>query len=436
MSVSSQNSSIRKMPGLILKVSVRMVSIVFFFLVMSYCSTSKMNEDLLQKNKTGNMTRLDSLIAAGGLKAACTYSAFTKYQQYKANLHCHSRHSDGSQFCDATADWYYNHGYQVLSITDHDAYGDQDGGVKSSSFQNDKLVHDWNGDGITWDTAIYKSGVETYVRDYCMPAPAWVPRSWQLEKPGRFIIINGIEFSIDRPHTNAINFPAGGVYKPHEGWGFIDRCQANAGLVFINHQGSWNNRPERLYNHADLKRIDGLEVMNGFTCRDNRQGNNPDGAPGFAEGLWDGCLNAGLQLWGFANDDAHNTDTAHFAGPGSAWNMIWAKNLSRPAVMEALRAGAFYGSCGIIVDKMEVTADAITVSSSNATHIKVVADGGRTVMQVDASKATYTVSGDEKWIRIMLWNDKVCYTGNAKPKYTQRAWLQPIYIEHFLAESR
>lgn len=382
--------------------------------------------------------RRKELIARGGIKAACTYKDFLSYDQFKANLHCHSFHSDGSQYCDETAEWYIKHGYQVLSITDHDAYGDQDGGVvKTKKFQSDTIVHDWDGDGISHETWEYRSGNEVYVRDYSKPAPAWVPRNWKLEQPGKFIIINGIEYSFGHPHINSINHPAGKNIRPRESYKFIDYTHENKGLVFVNHQGGWNTRPEKIFKDPDLSKLDGLEVMNGFTARDNRDGKNSDGAPGFAEPLWDGCLNAGLRLWGFANDDMHNLGQKgeNFAGPGSAWNMIMAKKLTRESLMEALRAGAFYGTCGIKVDKIKVTPESITVSSSNATHIKVVGDGGRILMQVDASSATYTLKGDEKWIRIVLWNDIICYPDEG-PKFPQKAWLQPIMLDQLLVTGK
>ena len=56
-------------------------------------------------------------------------------------------------------------------------------------------------------------------------------------------------------------------------------------------------------------------------------------------------------------------------------------------------------------------------------------------MQVDASRIKYVLKGDEKWIRIVLWNDIVCYPGRG-PKYTQKAWLQPILLEQLLAKGK
>ena len=115
--------------------------------------------------------RREALIAEGGLRAACTYADFTTLPQHKANLHCHTRHSDGNLFCEEMARWYEEHGYEIVALTDHDAYGDQDGGVRFPDLQNDQVVHDWDGDGVLHDDNDYGSGVEAYVRDYDAPAP-------------------------------------------------------------------------------------------------------------------------------------------------------------------------------------------------------------------------------------------------------------------------
>lgn len=375
--------------------------------------------------------RLQALVERGGLQAACSYADFVDLPQYKANLHCHSRHSDGSQYCDEVAAWYREHGYQVLSISDHDAYGDQDGGVAPGELQSDDAVHDWDGDGVLHETRERQSGVEAYVRDYSRPAPAYVPRDWNLSRPGEFVVLNGLEASFGHPHTNAVGCPSGAIPRPREGYGFIDWCQANGGVVFQNHPAGWNRTPEKLYDHPDQSRINGLEVMNGFLSRDNREGANADGSPGFAEGLWNGCLDAGLRLWGFGNDDAHTIDTTHFAGAGSAWNMIWARELTGPAILEALRAGAFYATCGIVIDRVEIDVDTLMVRSPNATHIEVIGDGGRVLCHADASEIEYRLTGDEKWLRVVLWNDTMCFPA-PEPQFPQKAWMQPIMLEGLL----
>ena len=45
-------------------------------------------------------------------------------KQFKANLHCHSVHSDGNLTPQELKDAYKAHGYSVLCITDHEATND------------------------------------------------------------------------------------------------------------------------------------------------------------------------------------------------------------------------------------------------------------------------------------------------------------------------
>lgn len=375
--------------------------------------------------------RLALLLARGGLRAACTWADYVDLTQYKANLHSHTRHSDGSLFCDAMAARYEELGYHILAMTDHDAYGDQDGGVHHPHFQKDQEVHDWDGDGVLHPEREYRSGVEAYVRDYDAAAPDWVPRNWKLNRPGEFVVLNGMESSFGHHHTNVIEPPTGAIPRPREGYGFIDWTHGNDGLVFVVHPSDWNHTPGRILDHPEMRKVDGIEVMNGFTARDNRRGDNPDGAKGFAEPLWDACLDAGKRLWGFANDDAHNGNLEHFAGPGSAWNMVWARELTKDAVMDALRNGAFYATCGIEVDRVEVTAERLVVHSPNATHIAVIGDGGRTLLEVEGGTLTYELSGGESWVRVKLWNDTICYP-EEESRYVQQAWLQPIMLDSLL----
>lgn len=375
--------------------------------------------------------RLAVLLARGGLRAACTWADYVDLPQYKANLHCHTRHSDGALFCDEMAARYEELGYHILAMTDHDAYGDQDGGVLYPHFQNDQEVHDWDGDGVLHPEREYRSGVEAYVRDYDAPAPPWVPRNWKLNRPGEFVVLNGMESSFGHQHTNVIEPPTGAIPRPREGYGFIDWTHGNDGIVFVVHPSNWNDTPERILDHPEMRKVDGIEVMNGFLARDNRQGDNPDGAKGFAEPLWDACLDAGKRLWGFANDDAHNGNLDHFAGPASAWNMVWARELTKDAVMDSLRNGAFYASCGIEVDRVEITAERLTVRSPNATHIAVIGDGGQTLLEVEGGTLTYELTGRESWVRVKLWNDTICYP-EEDARYVQQAWLQPIMLDSLL----
>ena len=103
-------------------------------------------------------------------------------QWLKGNFHMHTRHSDGSADAAEEVRTYRYAGYQVLCITDHNQYGDQDGGIVPG-WQADATLHDWNGDGKVHADHVFGSGVEAYVRDWNQPPPEWMHAGSVLRTP-------------------------------------------------------------------------------------------------------------------------------------------------------------------------------------------------------------------------------------------------------------
>ena len=54
---------------------------------------------------------------------------------YKGNLHTHTLWSDGNHFPEMVVDWYAQHGYDFLALTDHNIVADHD-----KWMQNDQVV--------------------------------------------------------------------------------------------------------------------------------------------------------------------------------------------------------------------------------------------------------------------------------------------------------
>jgi histidinol phosphatase-like PHP family hydrolase len=80
----------------------------------------------------------------------------------------HSGHSDGALLTEKLVDTYNRHGFSVLCVSDHNCFGDQDGGILPH-LQTDSIVHDWNGDGIVHPELHFGSGVEASVLDHSRP---------------------------------------------------------------------------------------------------------------------------------------------------------------------------------------------------------------------------------------------------------------------------
>ncbi len=95
-----------------------------------------------------------------------------------------------------------------------------------------------------------------------------------------------------------------------------------------------------------------------------------DRADGFA--IADLLLAEGRRLTLVATDDAHFTEPDHFGG----WVMVRAPENTPEALLEALKAGAFYSSQGPEIHDVEVQGDELRVACSAA--VSVIAQGAGT----------------------------------------------------------
>jgi hypothetical protein len=373
--------------------------------------------------------RKRALLERGGLAVACPYARLGGTTAHIGDLNLHTNHSDGGKYPDEAARYYEAAGYGFVCFADEDAYGDQDGGVYHPRLQNDTHPHDWNADGQTYDSRLYGSGLEAYVRDYASPPPPWVAQDWKIDRPGEFAVLSGVTYASGHPAIACIGYPAGPAFRPREGYGFLDVLHRAGGVAFLCHPAAYNATPEDVYGDENLRRLDGLEIYNGYFARRKTPEGNEDGGAGIATRLWDACLDHGLRMWGFANDDCHSFDPAGADSPFNGFNVAWTRDLTREAVLEALREGRFYASSGIVVDHIDVTASTLRVRAKAATHIRVIGRGGRELASADGGELTYELDGSERWLRVELQNDTRVVP---EKTYTQQAWLQPIFVDDLL----
>jgi hypothetical protein len=127
---------------------------------------------------------------------------------------------------------------------------------------------------------------------------------------------------------------------------------------------------------------------------------------GYSTAHWDDALGRNLRMWGFAVDDAHHrpsdrrpTDTAR------AWVMVKATELSREAVLRALREGLFYSSWGPTIHDISVSDGVVTASTSPVKKINFIAQrwaGGSAWAMAGPtiSQASYRLEGHEQYLRV------------------------------------
>ena len=356
---------------------------------------------------------------------------------FKANLHCHSTHSDGKLTPQQVADLYAGEGYQILCIADHDAYGDQDGDG----------LHDWNLDGVVSSRARPRgegskphfpcnedAGREAYLRDYTRTAAEqgrpWVEENWRLDRGGPLLFLPGFEDHFTGPHIVVNGFPiddeGSDVARFRGTTDYRMITQQAGGVVYLPHPNEWENEPEFFLDHPERRRFDGIEVVNGYLMRYGKL-DDPAGTLGFARGLWDGILSAHVSCWGYCNDDMHTDGSDGGAGPFAAWTDVWADTVTVEAVLRALQGGSFCASTGVSVSSLTLEDGNVRVVTENANRIRFVGLGGKTLVEVESSGAEYPITGDEGYIRVECRNDELRWP-DEQPELGQWAFCQPLWI--------
>jgi len=282
---------------------------------------------------------------------------------FKGNLHTHSLWSDGDDFPEMIADWYRNHGYHFLGLSDHNALseGERWLDVADNSLRAEAVKKYVARFGSTWVEQQKREG-----KNQVRLKPLGEFRTL-LETPGRFLMIQAEEithrFARSPVHLNAINLRD--VIQPSDGTSVAETMRVNLRavadqqqrtrwrmLAFVNHPNfGWGIRAEDLLLVDELRFF---EIFNGHP--DVR--NYGDATHAGTERIWDIVLALRLgkyglpAVFGLATDDAHHYHTfaASKANPGRGWVMVRAPYLTAEAILRGLEAGDYYASSGVVLE--------------------------------------------------------------------------------------
>jgi hypothetical protein len=152
-----------------------------------------------------------------------------------------------------------------------------------------------------------------------------------------------------------------------------------------------------------------MEVWNTGCVMDNDMDMNA--------AYWDDLLDQGKRIYGTATDDGHAMNQ-HCKG----WVMVNAEN-NVSAILEALREGKFYSSCGPEIHDFYIEDNIVVVECSPAAKIRLhsmkhptrisrSADGTLTRAEFDISKGGY------QYIRATVIDSD-----------GKSAWTNPIFME-------
>jgi predicted metal-dependent phosphoesterase TrpH len=279
---------------------------------------------------------------------------------YRTNLHTHTNLSDGDVNLPIRVKQYRDKGYQVLAVTDHEKTNN----VAGYSDANFLLL----------------SGMETH------------PACPGAQVPYHFVCVNvpqGLTFARDVNATERIR-----------------RVKAAGGEIIFAHP-YWSGHTTR-----EMLAVDGyagMEVYNGV-CHYAGKGYNSV--------QWDQLMNTGKIIPAVANDDVHSSNAV-----GQSWTMIKAKELTTDSIMNALRNGSYYASCGPVIEDFRVDANTVTVKCSPVVEIVFMGPYtlGNNVMSDREhliTSASYKLPPNINWVRAEVVD------ANGK-----HAWTNPIEIQ-------
>lgn len=271
-------------------------------------------------------------------------------KQYKANLHSHTVFSDGKLTPEAMVEAYRDKGYSVLAITDHEAPYDHS--------------------DLTTTDFLVLTGYEAYIRptERCKfdPFGPEIHMNLFAKDPHNVTFVCYDPASCKyMPREVAETRPKAGVTGPRRYSveyinQFIRTANENGYLVCYNHP-CWSMEEE-----SDVLNYEGLfslEIYNTGCMKDNGYEHNM--------ALFDKFQRRGKFIYCHGADDNHNTKPLDdpYSGSFGAWTMIMAKELTYPAVIEALENGDFYASTGPQILELSLADDRVSIKCSPAKRI-------------------------------------------------------------------
>ncbi len=386
---------------------------------------------------------------------------------WKGNLHSHTFWSDGDDFPEMVTQWYKDHGYHFLALSDHNILS-----------QGQRWMPVTDARRAAFDKYLARFGdewVQTRENDKGQTEVRLKPLSelrCLFEQPGRFLLIQSEEIT-DKPHLNAINLID--LIPPQGGSTMAEILQNNIDAVLAQQKRTGQTMLVHHVNHPNFQWALTAEDMVGLTGFRffevyNAHGyvnDEGDELRASTERMWDIMLTRRLAemdasvVYGVATDDAHNYH--HFApraaNPGQAWVVVRAAHLTPESIIRAMDAGEFYSSTGVALKDVAFQGKTLTVTidpepgvtyttqfigtrrgydpTSRAvtdaegkeirTTRRYSDDIGAVLAQVQGTTAQYRCQGDEIYVRAKVISSRANEKSHV-PGEREAAWVQPVVV--------
>ncbi len=317
-------------------------------------------------------------------------------QWFKGNTHTHSNNRGGDSTPGEVAQWYRQHDYDFLVISDHNYLAN----IGILQQEIDRLIK------------------KEEKKPFLLVPGEEVSNSITIQERRHVIHVNGIG-------TNRTIGSLEGDSVRHLMQITIDEVHDAGGFPHVNHPNFyWSLTADDLYS---MKRLRHFEIFNGHPAVNVYGGSQQ---PSLEE-LWDDLLSRGRIYYGVATDDAHAFKEwgRHLSNPGRGWIVVRAHELSRKALIEAMRAGHFYASTGVQLDDVSMTENSLRLKikqeefsepgkSQNAAHYRTyfIGQGGK-ILKIDESlEPSYQLQPQDLYIRAKVASSNGTH-----------AWTQPLF---------
>jgi alkanesulfonate monooxygenase SsuD/methylene tetrahydromethanopterin reductase-like flavin-dependent oxidoreductase (luciferase family) len=300
----------------------------------------------------------------------------------KGNTHMHSTRSDGTATVQELVEWYHRLGYDFIAITDHNRY------LQEYEIQALRLPPGFillNGSELS-----YKSEVTMKPVDVCDVG------GYNVDPPG-----------------HAVVFVKGGPTETAE-----SAISSATGIPVLNHP-CWR-WPMTADDIIAIKLWHLLEIWNPSSDCNSYTIHGVDSP----ENMWDKVLSAGKKIWAVSADDAHGLPhggVEWMAGGRLAWIRVGAKERTAEAIMEAMRDGNFYCTTGVELEELNISPRVYQLRVAQFRDrqyaIHFIGHNGKELQVVNGTLASYSVRGDEGYVRVRIVDTMGCM-----------CWTQPLFV--------
>jgi hypothetical protein len=332
---------------------------------------------------------------------------------FKGNTHTHTvlcGHADSSP--DSVALWYLERDYNFLILSEHNLFIDPDSVNLPVSRREDFIL-------IPGEEVSDYNHIHTTAMNISRLVPTQHP-----------IPLSEIE---NNPYRN---------FKIYLMQKHTDSIRAAGGIPILNHPNWQSGAPAS--DIQQVERLHMIELYNGHPDVHN-WGNARHAS---MEQKWDSLLTAGRKIYGVSSDDAHEFKTwgVDVSNPGRGWVMVQSHNLTPDAITNAMAAGNFYSTSGVMLSSLKIDHENYEIAiDEEATYlatespyvvgykseekkdgfwIEFISEQGKVVKKAEGTKASMKVPEGVKYLRAKMTFSRV--RGNGSEQFF--AWTQPLFL--------